>query len=297
MELRQLRYYVQTCTSGTVTAAAAVLFVTEQTVSYALKKLEAELGCTLLVRSKQGVSPTPEGAVLLEKARALVGQADDILATFKRPRELSGTVRFRICQMAVPEHAGFSMQALECFHETYPQVEVVTIECPTRNCIKAVLDGDADLAFVYSTPKASEFETHLLFEGEVVMALASSHPLAKHDELRIDDLRGEKILYAGNGGDTFKTLVERCAERGFEPDFHTVSSLYYLDSAAAGKGLAPALAGHPLLELKQGLVTRHFADEDRLTVPLNFVVRRDLKADSPARALMDWLLQAWRKPE
>jgi len=294
MELRQLRYFVQTCQSGTVTAAASELYVTEQTVSYALKKLEAELGCTLLTRSKQGVAPTPEGSMLLEKATALLAQADDILATFCRPAEVRGTVRFRICSMAVPEDDGFSMQALDCFRDAYPQVEVVTIECPTRNCIKAVLDGDADLAFVYSTPKAQELETHLLFEGEVVMALSCDHPLASRNELRIEDLRGEKVLCAQNGGDTFKTLTERCRAHGFELDCQTVPSLYYLDAAAAGNGLAPALESHPLLSVKPNLTARKFAPQDRLVVPLNFVTRRDLKPDSPARLLMEWLLQAWR---
>lgn len=129
------------------------------------------------------------------------------------------------------------------------------------------------------------------------MALSLDHPLASRGELHIDDLRGEKVLCAQNGGDAFKTLSERCAAHGFGLDCQTVPSLYYLNSAALGKGLAPALAGHPLLATTPNLTVRHFAEEDRLVVPLNFVIRRDLKANSPARLLMEWLLQAWGAPE
>lgn len=86
--------------------------------------------------------------------------------------------------------------------------------------------------------------------------------------------------------------------RGFEPTVRTVPALYYLDMAAEGKGVAFALADHPMLGGGRNLVALPFrptgAGEGAcVTTPMNLVLRRDRRPKSPARLLASWLLEVW----
>lgn len=76
MELRQLRYFVETADCLNFSEAARKLFVSQSSLSEQVKKLEDEIGKPLFVRSSRGVSLTDAGAVLLEHARATLRHAD-----------------------------------------------------------------------------------------------------------------------------------------------------------------------------------------------------------------------------
>ena len=98
--LRQLEYFVATCDAGSVTGAAKGIPVAASSVSAALSQLEAAFGVQLLIRyHARGVSPTPAGRQFLERARALLRDADGLerLAS-ELTGELSGTLE----PLAVP---------------------------------------------------------------------------------------------------------------------------------------------------------------------------------------------------
>ena len=84
--------------------------------------------------------------------------------------------------------------------------------------------------------------------------------------------------------------------RGFEPTVRTVPALYYLDMAAEGKGVAFALAGHPMLGGGRNLVALPFrpagtGEGGCVTTPMNLVLRRDRRPKSPARR---WQAGCWK---
>ena len=295
MELRQLRYFCKACETRSYTAAAGELFVTEQTISAAVKKLERELGCALLLRGKGGVVPTSAGEVLCEKGTAMLNLAEDAARIIARKRTERTCVRFDAVILGIPERGTFSTQAIDDFCAAYPCIDVELSEHSTEKCVKHVLNGEADLAFVYDDVVDDELETLHLGDGEVVVAMATDHPLSAAERVTYEDLRGQTILSCGQGGAAFRALGEQCAMRGFEPIVRTVPALYYLDMAAEGKGLAFALAGHPMLEGGRNLVARPFGAgvSGNAATPMNLVLRRDRRPKSPARLLASWLAQTW----
>ena len=297
MELRQLRYFCKACELGTVTAAANELYVTEQTISYALKKLEQELGQSLLIRSKTGVIPTQAGLDVFEKAQAIVLAADNLLASMRPVTCERKTVRFFITTMGIPEGKNFSIDVLDAFATQHPNIEVNISEAPTQKCIRAVLGGHADLALTYSWPQEPELEPHLLMNGEIAFAMSTNHPLAQKEEISFADLRDVPVLWAMDTGYAFAVLDERCKAYGFEPTLHSVPSSSYLDAAATGKGVAMALATHPKLVTKAGLTSRRLIAKDHFTVPICLVIPADTPKDSPTRTLLNWLLKAWHNKD
>lgn len=74
--LQQLRYFVEVAAEGSITAAADLLYVSQPTMSAAMKDLELRVGSTLLVRSARGVTLTEDGAEFLGYARQVVEQAE-----------------------------------------------------------------------------------------------------------------------------------------------------------------------------------------------------------------------------
>lgn len=298
MELRQPRYFCRACEEGSYTAAAEGLFVTEQTISAAIKKLERELGCELLFRGKGGVVPTPAGEVLYEKGTAMLNLAEDAVRAMARKRTERPCVRFDSVLLGIPERGAFSTQAIDDFCAAYPCIDVELSEHSTEKCIKHVLNGEADLAFVYDGVEDEDLEVHHLGDGEVVVAMTPDNPLASLGCVTYADLRGQTILSCGQGGAAFRALAKQCAMRGFEPTVRTVPALYYLDMAAEGKGVAFALAGHPMLGGGRNLIALPFRptgteEGDRVTTPMNLVLRRDRRPKSPARLLASWLLEVW----
>src|SRR5690349_529815 len=79
MNLRQLECFVAAADAGTMTAAAAQLFVSQSAISLAVAQLERSVGTQLLIRHKaRGLELTPAGRRLLPQARSLLAHADDV---------------------------------------------------------------------------------------------------------------------------------------------------------------------------------------------------------------------------
>lgn len=74
--LQQLRYFVEVAVEGSMSAAADLLYVSQPTMSAALKDLETRTGCTLFTRSTRGVTLTEDGAEFLGYARQVIEQAE-----------------------------------------------------------------------------------------------------------------------------------------------------------------------------------------------------------------------------
>lgn len=101
MTLQNLKYVVAVAEHGSFSAAAKALYISQSTLSSAIKELEAELGTQLFLRSNRGIQPTPDGEDFLRYAREIVEQS----------RALERRYRHRICAYTV---RGFDPAASLC---------------------------------------------------------------------------------------------------------------------------------------------------------------------------------------
>ena len=85
MTLTQLKYVLAIAKAGTINAAAKQLFISQPTLSSAVKELEAELGISLFNRTSKGVEPTADGEEFLSYARQVVMQTDLIEERYLGP--------------------------------------------------------------------------------------------------------------------------------------------------------------------------------------------------------------------
>jgi DNA-binding transcriptional LysR family regulator len=93
MDLEALRLTLALADLGSITAAAARLGLSKSRASQRLQALEQELGVHLFTRTTRAVRPTPDGEHLIQRARPLLAEADELAALFQGPRHLKGKIR------------------------------------------------------------------------------------------------------------------------------------------------------------------------------------------------------------
>jgi DNA-binding transcriptional LysR family regulator len=133
-ELTQLRTFVAVAESGSVSAGAERVFLSQSSVSEQLKKLEERAGQPLFVRSKQGVSATPAGSRLLDHARRIIAMSE---AAFEdlQGRSLDGELRIAITDYYRPHDIA---RILKTFSEQHPRLKLHVTVLPS-----AVIDSNA----------------------------------------------------------------------------------------------------------------------------------------------------------
>jgi DNA-binding transcriptional LysR family regulator len=142
MELRQLRYFVAVAEERHFRRAAARLHVAQPAVSEQIKKLEAELGAPLFVRSSRTVELTAAGAAFLRDARRVLRQLEQAAGTVERVRD-GAALRLRVgyAPDGVPEVIARALGALRA---TAPELSCVA----PRELLADVREGHLDAAVV-----------------------------------------------------------------------------------------------------------------------------------------------------
>lgn len=207
MTIEQLQYICMVAKMHSITTAAEQLFVTQQTISKAMNKLEKELGVKLLNRSHKGVRLTPEGEVFVEKAQEIVEKIDALYYTMCPDEyipELEGEL---LVNMASYVSAVIGTSLLKTYHKKYPKVHFKVSESLTADILSDVLDDsieglglvsavDNDTGLGNLSDYHDAIDTEILYEDELLIYVSPKSRLANKSEISFKDLEG---LYAGYG--------------------------------------------------------------------------------------------------
>ena len=194
MTLQQLRYAIAVADAGSITAAAARLFIAQPSLSKALSELEAEMGVTIFERSARGVRPTEDGTRFLSYARQVVEQSDLLESQF-----VHGTPVRRVFAVS-SQHYAFVVNAFvelvrEIGRERY---EFSLREGTTAGIIDDVRTQRSEVGVIYRSEFNREVITgavrraDLRFEPLFVAAphvfVSRTSPLAGRESVTLDDL-------------------------------------------------------------------------------------------------------------
>ena len=123
MDLKSLGYFVAAVDTGSITAAAAQCFIAQPSITSAIKKLEEELGVTLLVRQKRGVIVTPDGADLYSTAKSLLQHAQSIKNRFKQ-KNTQSSITINVSHAIAFEYLS---QLINILREQADQLEIKVV--------------------------------------------------------------------------------------------------------------------------------------------------------------------------
>src|SRR2546430_12010121 len=166
MEIRQLRAFVAIAETGTFTAGAARVHVTQAAISMQIKQLEVELRAQLFVRAPRRVILTEAGEKLLERAYVILREHD---AAREELAALTGAElgRLRIGSASAMVSADPLPQILKELREKYPGVETSVVSGTSALLVQQVLAGGLAAAFLSLAAQARGAPNGPLREGPV----------------------------------------------------------------------------------------------------------------------------------
>ena len=195
MTLQQLRYLLAIAKCGSICSAAHELYVSQSSLSVAVKDIERECGIKIFERSSKGTTITNDGIELLSYARQIVEQADLMESRYSKDKK-PPSQRLAIAS----QHYAFPVEAFLEFVEEY-EGEGYTFslrETRTQEVIEDVREFRADVGIMYTSSFNEQVITRALDEAGLVFTelftaqphifVGSHHPLSGHKLLKIEDL-------------------------------------------------------------------------------------------------------------
>jgi LysR family hydrogen peroxide-inducible transcriptional activator len=297
--LRQLQYVVAVAEARSFRRAAEACAVSQPSLSAQLAEAERALGVRLFERDRRGVLVTGAGAVLLERARRLLLDADDLLEAARRHADpLAGTLRLGILPTVGPYLLPGGAPAVRA---ALPKLQVLWEEDRTAALVRKVAAGALEGALVAREADLGDLVHVELAADPFVLAAPPDHPLARDlGPLEVRALRGERVLLLDDGHCLREQALEVCARGRAEEAGYRATSLPTLVQMVAGGGgvtLLPRIAVETEAP-RAGLVVRPFAAPvPRRTLVLAW--RRGAAAEPALRAVAEALrarLAAGRPP-
>ena len=190
MDVRQLSALVAVAEHGSFSAAADALHTVQSNVSTHLARLERELGATLVQRP--GCALTPEGEVVLNRARRVTAELDAIAADVAALRqEVTGSVRLGLIGTTGRWLAPHLLAAVASQH---PGVKLQLFEGTSASLQPQLGAGRLDMAVVNLPLPAGEFFTQPLFDEDIVLVVHRSDARARRKVVDVADLAGAPLL-------------------------------------------------------------------------------------------------------
>jgi DNA-binding transcriptional LysR family regulator len=194
MELRHLRYFVAVAAELHFGRAAEQLFISQPALSQRIRSLEGELGLTLLERTRRGVRLTPEGAVFLPEALAIVRQIDRATEVARALAD-GATGHLRLSYLRTMA-GGLPNRVVSEFQRRFPRVELTADSGTTAANVARLRTGELDVAFVHTPLEhAGELGWVDITSEALVVALPSTHPLSRRRRISREALAGLPLVY------------------------------------------------------------------------------------------------------
>ncbi|WP_400247454.1 LysR family transcriptional regulator [Niallia sp. JL1B1071] len=300
MTPQQLRYIVEISKHHSISQAASALFVTQPSISKAVRELETELEITILDRTNKGVVFTKEGTELLFHAKKLLEQMEFVVDHFNKAKKINLT-KFAISS----QHYGFAIEAVAHFMDYFAEqkYELSIREGKTTDVIDDVYTGRSMLGIVsltdlnkhffkrYFTTKLLTFTPLATLKQHVF--LRKEHPLAHLGSINLEQLRDYPYL-------TYQQddMLLHFAEETLNVD--NMEKLVYLKDRGAMNNL---LSNTDSYNLGTGCIVNNYMNSNIISIPLEegtpiqvgLVKRNDVFLAEEALVYIDFLKIALEK--
>jgi DNA-binding transcriptional LysR family regulator len=238
-----LKAFMAIAESGTFTAGAQRVHITQAAISMQIRQLETEAGAQLFIRAPRRVLLTEAGEALLERARRILREHDAALAEIA---ELAGAERgrLRVGSASAMVSADPLPLILRELRERHPRAEVSIVSGTSESLVRQIFAGDLDMAFVSLPVEARGIQTEILSRDELVAIASPRHKLAKQRVVSVFTLGGEKLILGERGGNTRRLIDELFAEAGVQPtvamELSRLAAIKRMVEEGMGVGIVPS---------------------------------------------------------
>lgn len=204
MTIRHLKIFIEVVDSGKMSIAAAKLFISQPTVSQAIRELEKHYGVLLFERLSKKLYITEKGKRLLSYARNVVKQFDDMeemmfQANYVEKIRIGATITVGNCILS---------DVIKSFSEINPQIETYSYVNNTKDIEEKLLKSELDIGIVEGKVKSPDLISIPEVNDCLILACSTKHPFAKKKIVKLADLSNESFAMREQGSGT-RELFER----------------------------------------------------------------------------------------
>ncbi len=262
MNLRDLHYLVTLADLRHFSKAAEACHVSQPTLSTQIRKLESELDVQLVERAPRKVMITPIGEEIVERARHLLRDAEQLKQHAKKSRDpASGILKLGLFPTLAPY---LLPHVVPKVRQQFPNMCLQLFEEKTADILRMLQRGKLDAGVLALPLPDDTLQYKTLFEEPFVLAAPAGHWLAKKKNIKTEDLRSTSLLLLEEGHCLRDHALEVCQMAGAmeEMDFHATSmeTLRQMVAANAGITLMPTLSVKPPIAQTENLVIRTFTE-------------------------------------
>ena len=268
MTLTELRYIVTLAQEQHFGRAADRCYVSQPTLSIAVKKLADELGVALFERTKSRVQPTPLGEQIIAQANLVLEQTAAIKDLADAGKDqlsspLSVGAIFTVGPYLLPKFIPHLQQLAQ-------RMPLYVEEGYTHNLRKKLRNGELDVIIIALPFSEPDVVTQTLYEEPFVVLMPKSHPLAAQEKIHASQLSDQKMLLLGEGHCFRDQVLTTCPNLQPNSDessqIRTVAegssleTLRHMVASGLGITILPLSAAESSLYTQDVLVTRPFED-------------------------------------
>lgn len=260
MNIRALQYFVKLAELKHFSKAANACFVSQPTLSTQIRKLEDELGVSLIERAPRKVMLTPIGEDIAHRARHILRDIEQVKDAARRSKDPeTGAIKLGIFPTLAPY---LLPHIIPVIRQRYPELKLQLAEEKTDVILNMLDQGRLDAGVLALPVNAQGMEIEVLFAEPFVAAMPSSHPLSEKQSIGIKDLEGEELLLLEEGHCLRQHALAVCELAGAHErvDFHATSmeTLRHMVAANVGVTLMPVLSVKPPIASTANIAIRPF---------------------------------------
>ena len=210
MEIQQLYYYMELCKKKNFTEAGYACNMTQGALSKQIRKLENELGITLIRRNTRKFELSKEGEIFLSYAKKMTGTYEEMLKNVQKNQE----IKIGCMPVLAPYHFA---RLVADFRKEYPDIKLVIDERIASDIQENSDRYDFLILRENMMEDQKKFRFSPLYDDKLCAVLYEKHPLYGRDRLQLKELKDDVFIFPERGSGSYEVFYKSCEKAGFEP--------------------------------------------------------------------------------
>ncbi len=256
--IQQLEILIALVETGSFTAAAGRLFLSQPSLTKQIQNLEQAAGTQLVNRGSTGISLTPEGRIIYDYAKRIIRLREDARERVARVKNQEAGHIYVSASTTPATHILPGL--LSRLKDTHPDIQVHLQMHDSEDTLQIVLNDQAEIGFLGKEPSNRKLIVEQLWKDRLVLAAPVGHPLAKLPKVTIEDLKKAPFIIREKGSGT-RDIVEQCLQKYLDTSLAQLNVIIEMGSSEAVKEAILSGLGVSILsifaikrELSQGLL-------------------------------------------
>ncbi|EXF94819.1 LysR family transcriptional regulator [Pseudomonas fluorescens HK44] len=194
MTLRQIRHFIAVAETGSISAAAQAVYISQSTLTLAIQQLEQEIGVSLFNRHAKGMTLTHQGHQFLRQAHLILATVDNAKRSLQQSTDqVAGQLTIGVTSLV----AGYYLaDLLTRFQRAYPNVDIRVTEDERPYIEHLLVSGEIDVGVLIlsNLEDRHALQTEVLTHSPHRLWLPAQHPLLEHDSINLADVAREPLI-------------------------------------------------------------------------------------------------------